>query len=106
MTPEKHVQNKIIDFLKTIPCLVYERRQAGGFNYKAGLPDLWFVYRGVHVEIEVKAPGGEPSSLQIKQEARFELAGANYWRGDSAADFTKWFESVFALSKFTESSHT
>lgn len=95
MTPEKQVQNKIIDFLKTKPGLVYERRQAGGFNYKSGLPDIWFVYRGRHCEVEVKAPGGEPSSLQLKQEVAFLLAGASYWRGDNLADFTKWFENVF-----------
>lgn len=98
MTPEKQVQNKIIDFLKTIPNLVYERRQAGGFNYRAGLPDLWFLYKGVHCEVEVKAPGGQPSSLQLKQELAFLNSGAMYWRGDDPANFTKWFGGVFGTN--------
>lgn len=95
MTPEKAVQTKIINFLKTIPGLIYERRQAGGFNYRAGLPDLWFLYKGIHCEVEVKAPGGEPSSLQLKQERSFLNAGAKYWRGDDSAKFDAWFRAVF-----------
>ena len=56
MTPEKQVQNKIVGFLKTLPDCFVERRNAGGFGYHAGVPDVWFVYRGRHVEVEVKAP--------------------------------------------------
>lgn len=70
MTPEKKVQNKIIKYLKDLQDLgepiFYERRQAGGYSYKAGLPDLWFVYNGIHVEVEIKKPGGERKVLQTK----------------------------------------
>lgn len=95
MTPEKRVQDKIIELLKSIPDLKYERRQAGGFNYKMGSPDIWFVYRGQHVEVEVKAPGGHPSSLQLKAEELFKKAGSLYWRGDSIESFAQFFYDSF-----------
>lgn len=70
MTPEKRVQNKIIEYLKQLKDngkpIFYERRQAGGYSYKKGIPDLYAVYNGVHIEIEVKAPGGSLSVMQEK----------------------------------------
>ena len=95
MTPEKKVQNQIINFLDNQNNLVYERRQAGGFNYKAGRPDVWFVFNGRHCEVEVKAPGGVVGSLQLKHEAALKQAGSLYWRGNSFADFLVWFNSIF-----------
>lgn len=69
MTPEKRVQNGILNYLaelsKTEP-LFYERRQAGGFSYKKGIPDIYCVWKGIHIEIEVKAPGGHLSTMQEK----------------------------------------
>ena len=97
MTPEKQVQNKIIGFLKTLSDCFVERRNAGGFGYHAGVPDVWFVYRGRHAEVEVKAPGGTAGSLQLKHEERLRAAGSLYWRGDSFADFKDWFSRNFNL---------
>ena len=41
MTPEKRVQNKIIEYLKQLrdnnKPIFYERRQAGGYSYKKGI---------------------------------------------------------------------
>ena len=70
MTPEKIVQNSIIDYLtklqkEGLPVLV-ERRNAGGFSYKKGIPDLYAVINGIHLEIEVKRPGGTPTVMQLK----------------------------------------
>lgn len=70
MTPEKRVQNAIVEYLTELmnagePIFV-ERRNAGGFSYKKGLPDLYAVVNGIHVEIEVKQPGGELSTMQMK----------------------------------------
>lgn len=65
---EKNVQNKILNLLKKLKIdghpIYYERRQAGGFSYKKGLPDIYFVYRGLHYEVEVKSSIGELSSAQ------------------------------------------
>lgn len=70
MTPEKIVQNAIVDYLTELqkdglPVLV-ERRNAGGFSYKKGIPDLYAVINGIHLEIEVKAPGEQPTMMQLK----------------------------------------
>lgn len=70
MTPEKIVQNNIVDYLNRLaneglPVLV-ERRNAGGFSYKKGIPDLYAIINGIHLEIEVKRPGGQPSMMQLK----------------------------------------
>lgn len=58
MTDEQLIQNKTIKYLKKqqslgLP-LYFEKRQAGGFSYKMGLPDLYFVINGYHFEIEFK----------------------------------------------------
>lgn len=70
MTPEKRVQSAIMKKLKELQDagepLFFERRQAGGFSYQKGIPDLYAVYDGRHIEIEVKAPGGQQSTMQIK----------------------------------------
>ncbi len=105
MKPEKRTQDKILKFLKCIPNLYCERRQAGGFAYKAGLPDLWFVYQGKHVEVEVKAEGGQPSGLQLSKEIIFLRTGSLYWRGCSFQDFTNFFQKNFQhLENETEES--
>ena len=47
MTPEKEIQNSIMSYFKKLKASgidnYVERRQAGGFAYKMGLPDLWVV---------------------------------------------------------------
>lgn len=70
MTPEKRIQNKVVAYLKKLekegkPIYV-ERRQAGGFAYKMGIADLYAVINGIHIEIEVKKPGGSLRPMQEK----------------------------------------
>lgn len=70
MTPEKRVQNAIVDYLNELqkrgePVFV-ERRNAGGFSYKKGIPDLYAIINGIHLEIEVKQPGASLSTMQMK----------------------------------------
>ena len=76
MTPENKVKEKIIKYFKTLQDkglpLFYERRQAGGFSYKKGLPDLYFVYKGRHIELELKSDNGEPSSMQLMWQRKFK----------------------------------
>ena len=69
MTPEKRIQNALINYLKTLTLkypIYVERRQAGGFSYKKGQADIYFVFNGIHVELEVKAENGQLSSMQQK----------------------------------------
>lgn len=91
MTPEKKVQNKIEKYLdelisQGIP-IYYERRQAQGVGYKYGLPDLFLVINGIHVEVEVKAPNGDVRAAQEKWEMRFKNLGILYTRPHSLEEF-------------------
>lgn len=57
---EKILKTKVCKLLKDLQKqnypIYFEVRQAGGLNYKVGLPDLWIVINGVHFEIELKSP--------------------------------------------------
>lgn len=74
MTPEKVVQNKILDALRDLEKdghpIIIQRRQAGSYNYSKGIPDVYFIYNGTHVECEVKRPGGHLSTMQEKWRDR------------------------------------
>ena len=73
MTPEGKVKKAIKEYLDSIN-IYYELRPAGGVSFKKGLPDMWCVYKGKHIEIEVKEPdGGELSAMQIKWKKRFRM---------------------------------
>lgn len=74
-TPEGLVQKKIINYLKKLQDdfpIYYEKRQAGGFNYKKGAFDLWIVCNGTHFEIEIKAKNGKQSSMQYLWQSEFK----------------------------------
>ena len=70
MTPEKRVQNAILSYLHKLDKSGYpvysERRQAGGFAYKMGIADVYAIVDGIHIEIEVKQPGGSLRPMQEK----------------------------------------
>lgn len=70
MTPEKKVQNEIVAYFHKLAALgkpaYIERRNAGGYSYKMGIADLYAVYDGKHIEIEVKAPGRCMRPMQEK----------------------------------------
>lgn len=80
MAAEKLFENKIKRFLKDEgiyplgtpkskmikePCGYWEKRWGGGNFTKAGLPDLHIVVCGRSIDVEVKAPTGKPSELQL-----------------------------------------
>lgn len=99
MTPEKEVQNAIIANLKKMvdqgKPIWFERRQAGGFSYKKGIPDLYGVANGIHFEIEVKKPGGKTTPLQDKFANRIEKCGAIYILADNAEIVTLTLNQLF-----------
>ena len=75
MTPEGKVKKDLYNYIEALASagapIYYEVRQAGGFNYHKGIPDFYIVYKGRHIEIEVKKPGGTQSNLQIRWQTRF-----------------------------------
>lgn len=98
MTPEKYVQNDILKYLKELKKnglpLFFERRQAGGFSYKRGICDLYAVYNGIHVEIEVKAEGGELSIDQEKWRDECKRINIRYICAYSLEEFKKFFKTL------------
>lgn len=101
MTPEKYIQNDICKYLKSLEDknlpVFWERRQAGGFSYKKGIPDLYAVINGVHVEIEVKAPGGSRSSRQDAFERMCKERSIVYICTDNVEDVKKLVQSLINL---------
>ena len=69
---ESAIQRAISDYLIGLPdCWVVKVMASN----KRGTPDLLAVINGRFVAIEVKAPGGKASKLQIAQLRRIESAG-------------------------------
>ena len=69
---ESDIQKKISDYLSTLDeCWVVKVMAAN----KRGTPDILAVISGKFVAIEVKAPWGKASKLQIAQLKRIEAAG-------------------------------
>lgn len=98
MTPEKKVQNSIINYLQNLQDkeypLFYDRRSPGAPNYKKGIPDLYCVYNGIHIEIEVKQEKGSLSSMQEKWRDRFKKWNIFWVCPLSFEEFKSFFENI------------
>ena len=98
MTPEKKVQNKILTYLKELKednePIFFERRQAGGFSYKKGIPDLYAVYYGLHIEIEVKKVGGKLSTMQEKFRDMCYKNNIKYICADNVDSFINFMNEI------------
>lgn len=57
------------------PCGFYCKRWGGGKYVKSGLPDMQIVVNGINLEVELKAPNGKPSDLQIQKLNQIDDAG-------------------------------
>lgn len=96
MTPEKKIQNEIINYFKEYKNIYVERRQAMGIAYRKGSADIFVVIEGFHIEIEIKAENGEPSSLQLKWEDRCKnLWHIPYFRVKSLKEIKEIMERLF-----------
>lgn len=61
--------------MTTEPCGFWCKRWGGGKYTKAGLPDMQVVVKGINIEVELKAPNGRPSELQIQKLNQIDDAG-------------------------------
>ncbi len=90
MGAEKSFENKFKDWLESEgiyalgtpeqdmvaePCGYWEKRWGGGKYIKAGMPDMHIVVRGISLEVELKAPNGRPSDLQVQKLNQIDDAG-------------------------------
>lgn len=104
-TPETRVKEDIAKFLTSIDyahggSILYQRRDASGATYIKGSADAYVIYRGVHIEIEYKAPDGERSPDQIRWERICHLIGAKYILTNSFEDFlVQWNKLIDGVQK-------
>ncbi len=106
MAAEKKLQNKIIDYLKHLKKsgepILFEKRQAGGFNYEKGKPDLWVAVNGVHIEFELKQPNGKRTPFQIKWEKIIRSTNSLYYCINNYNDFVIIINSILRTAKENE----
>lgn len=74
MAAEKNFENKVKQFLKESGC--WFLKYWGGAAYtKSGVPDLLVCCKGRFIGVELKAPNGKPSDLQIYNLRGIDRAG-------------------------------
>ena len=74
MAKEKDLENKVKQFLKDNGCW-YVKYWGGGGYTKSGIPDLLVCCDGVFLGVELKAPKGKPSELQIRHLHKIRESG-------------------------------
>jgi hypothetical protein len=52
------------------------RKRHGTVYTTAGDPDLMILFRGVHIECELKRPGEQPTQIQVHRLQQWSAAGA------------------------------
>lgn len=87
MAGEKLFENKIKEFLTTLPKTWFFKYWAGPYS-KAGIPDIIACVNGKFVAIEVKAENGKPSALQVRNIELIRASG-----GKAYLLYPKDFES-------------
>lgn len=81
MAAEKQFENKVKAFLKSKGCwsLKYwgggSNTKSGAVFTKSGIPDLLVCCNGRFVAVELKAPKGRPSDLQLYNLRKIDHAG-------------------------------
>ena len=73
--------------------ITYGKREAVGFSYPDGIPDVYFDIRDIHCELELKAPKGKASAIQLKWELIFKKQGTPYLRSNDFAEIVKFIQS-------------
>ena len=74
MASEKNFENKVKGFLKDHNCW-FVKYWGGGEFTKAGIPDILVCCGGNFLGVEVKAPNGRASPLQIHNLKKIDEAG-------------------------------
>jgi hypothetical protein len=99
-TPEQIIQQQIIKWLRPYsyeyggPIILHVR--SGNSGEPEGAADLWLCVNGHHVEVEVKAPGGERSSAQERWERICKRTGALYIVTDSLFKFIEFITPLLS----------
>lgn len=105
-TREGHLTEQCIKYLKSlesqgVPIYWEHRSGTGGFSYKKGIPDLFVVINGIHIEVELKAKNGKRSSMQDKWAYKFSILHIHYVCPHSLNEFVEYI-SQFICEKDTK----
>lgn len=74
MAAEKNFENKVKKFLEEKNCW-FLKYWSGAAYTKSGIPDLLVCCNGFFLGVEIKAPKGKPSPLQIHNLKQIHEAG-------------------------------
>lgn len=109
MAAEKNFENRVkrwlesegiyrlgtpVQEMKVTPGGYWEKRH-GSVYTGGGLPDMHIVVNGISLEVELKAPNGRPSELQIQKLNQIDAAGCI-----GLVLYPKDFENFKKLVKF------
>jgi hypothetical protein len=73
---ESSLVRSVMRRLQSTPGVLARKRRGGLPGTVAGDPDVYFTYRGQHVEVELKPPGKHPTPVQQAMLDRWRGAGA------------------------------
>jgi len=92
-TPEDKIKKHITDYIDVLEkkgCpITWERRDASGLGYRKGRCDLFVVYNGLHIEVEVKTKTGLLSSMQETWQRYCQAHSINHIVVRSREEFAK-----------------
>ena len=74
MAAEKNFENKVKKFLEERNCWFIKYWSGAAFT-KTGIPDLLVCCNGYFLGVEIKAPKGKPSELQLYNLKKIDEAG-------------------------------
>lgn len=109
MGSEKNFENRIKSFLQEQGCW-YVKYWSGGIPTKEGVkkftkdgvPDILCCFEGFFLAIEVKAPKGRPSKLQLYHLRKIDEAGGFAFLL-YPKDFRKFKKFIYSLKDFKQS---
>ena len=90
MATEKRIENEIKKYLRSINAYVIKHH--GNAFSQVGVPDLLVCHRGKFYGIEVKAPDGEPTELQLYNIKQIIKAGGEAFVADNLQTVKDVFE--------------
>lgn len=95
MAAEKNFENKVKNYL-TNNNIWFIKYWAGAKFTKEGIPDILACYKGRFLAIELKAPKGKPSVLQLVTLRQIRNAGGYgvLLYPDDFTGFKKWMENL------------
>ena len=93
---EKQVDEKIVKwFKKNLPTGVCIKIGMVGAHGTAGWPDRLFIYCGLGLFVEMKAPGKRPTPLQEARMAELRKAGAFVYVASDLEEAIRYMENFF-----------